>query len=131
MKNLKSLFTLLLVLVLSLVLVSCKDKGGDDNGGNEQPAFDAATVVAGFENAVSGTVKLTYTANYKVDVVRPGADASGLASFKRDVVSTAVVEMDLGTDLYIKVTKTRQDKLIDAAATTIEYLLYKNIVYLL
>ena len=127
MKNLKSLFTLLLVLMLSLVLVSCG--GGDDdgdNGGNNQPAFDAATVVAGFEDAVSGTVKLTYTANYKVDVVRPGADASGLASFKRDVVSTAVVEMDLGSDLYIKVSKTHQDKLIEAAATTKEYLLYKE-----
>ena len=124
MKNLKSLFTLLLVLVLSLVLVSCGKDDGD--GDNNQPEFDAASVVAGFENEVSGTVKLTYTANYKVDVVRPGADASGLASFKRDVVSTAVIEMDLGTDLYIKVVKTRQDKLVDASATTIEYLLYKD-----
>ena len=80
------------------------------------PAFDAAATVAGFASKVEGTVKLTYVTNYKVDVVRPGADASGMASFMRDVVATTVVEMDL-SDLYIKVTKTRQDKLVDDAAS--------------
>ena len=49
-----------------------------------------------------------------------------MASFKRDVVATATVEMDLGEDLYIKVTKTRQDKLVDAAALTTEEIMYKK-----
>lgn len=89
-------------------------------------AFDVAAAIAGFESSVNTTVKLTYVTNYQVDVVRPGADASGMDSFKRDVVATAVVEMDLGADLYIKVTKTRQDKLVDEAATVTEEILYKK-----
>ena len=122
----KRFLVFFLTLLVSLSLVACKGDDGDGDGdGGNTPAFDAAAVVAGFEDKVEGTVKLTYKTNYKVDVVRPGADASGLASFKRDVEATAVVEMDLGADLYIKVTKTRQDKLVDAAPSTMEYLLYK------
>ena len=118
MKNFKMRSILVLFVLLAVVLVSC--------GGNDEPEFDAATVVAGFDGKLDSTVKLTYTTNYKVDVVRPGADESGMDSFKRDVVATAVVEMDLGTDLYIKVTKTRQNKLVDATATTTEEILYKK-----
>ncbi len=124
MKNfkIKTLALALLLVVLStLVLVGC-----NNNDEPETPAFDAATLVGGFENKVNTTVKLTYVTNYKVDVVRPGADASGMASFKRDVVATAVVEMDLGEDLYIKVTKTRQDKLIDETAVKTEEIMYKK-----
>jgi len=88
-------------------------------------AFDAAAVMAGFDTAVATTVKLTYVTNYNVDVVRPGEEGSGgMDSFKRDVVATAVVEMDLGADLYIKVTKERQDKLIEDAAVKTEEILY-------
>ena len=90
------------------------------------PSFDAAATVAGYADKVDTTVKLTYTTNYKVDVVRPGADASGMDSFKRDVVATTVVEMDLGADLYIKVLKTRQDKLVDETAVKTEEILYKQ-----
>lgn len=120
MKNFKMRTLVVLFVLLVLVLVGCKPNEP------ETPAFDAAALIATFEDKVETTVKLTYTTNYKVDVVRPGADASGMDSFKRDVVATAVVEMDLGTDLYIKVTKTRQDKLIDATATKSEEILYKK-----
>ena len=106
MKNFKLKLIALVLVVTSLVLVGCRTP---NNGGNtETPAFDAAAAVAGFATKVDTTVKLTYVTNYKVDVVRPGADASGMASFMRDVVATTVVEMDLGSDLYIKVTKARQ-----------------------
>ena len=121
MKNLKLLFTFALVFMLSVVLVACNQPTPP-----AEPEFDAAELVGGFEDAVEGTVKLTYVTNYKVDVERPGADASGLASFKRDVVATAVVEIDLGADLYLKVSKTRQDKLVENAAVKSEYLLYKE-----
>ena len=133
MKNfkIKSIALALLVFMLSAVmLVGCvnPDNGGEGNGeGNgETPAFDAAALVAGFDGQLNGTVKLTYVTNYKVDVVRPGADASGMASFKRDVVATAIVEMDLGSSLYIKVTKTRQDKLIEDTAVKSEEILYEK-----
>ena len=130
MKNFKRLIALFLVLT-TLLLVGCKKEpsnqpdAGDQPGNTETPTFDASTVIGAYADKVDTTVKLTYVTNYKVDVVRPGADASGMDSFKRDVVATATVEMDLGADLYIKVTKTRQDKLIDATATTTEELLYK------
>ncbi|MBO5930633.1 MAG: hypothetical protein J6Q70_00165 [Clostridia bacterium] len=120
MKNFKMRTIVVLFVMLALVLVGC---------GPKTPAetpFDAAAAIAAFDKKVETTVKLTYTTNYQVDVVRPGADASGMDSFKRDVVATAVVEMDLGTDLYIKVTKTRQDRLVDATATTTEEILYKK-----
>ena len=128
--------TLALVLVLALtasLFIGC-GKQPDPTEPSNNPTdpttptsgFDAATAMSGFATAVEGTVKLTYVTNYKVDVVRPGADASGMDSFKRDVVATAVIEMDLGADLYIKVTKTRQDKLIEDAAVKTEEILYKK-----
>ncbi len=114
--RMKTIIVAVLLVVLAVGLVGC----------NKSQSFDAATLVAGFEDKVDTTVKLTYVTNYKVDVVRPGADASGMDSFKRDVVATAVVEMDLGTDLYIKVTKTRQDKLTEDVAVKTEEILYQK-----
>ena len=130
MKNFKMKSIVVLFVLLAVVLVSCggnnhpQETTAPDN--NTTPTFDAAALVAGFDGKLDSTVKLTYTTNYKVDVVRPGADASGMDSFKRDVIATAVIEMDLGSDLYIKVTKTRQDKLVDATATKTEEILYKK-----
>ena len=110
-----------IAVILALVLTTAVFAGC---GG---AAFDVATAVAGYESSVNTTVKLTYVTNYMVDVVRPGEEGSGgMDSFKRDVVATAVVEMDLGEDLYIKVTKTRQDKLIEDAAVVTEEILYKQ-----
>ena len=130
MKNFKLRTIVVLFVMLALVLVGCGPKTPEETTPtpeeNNTPTFDAAALVAGFDGKIDSTVKLTYTTNYKVDVVRPGADASGMDSFKRDVVATAVIEMDLGSDLYIKVTKTRQDKLVDATATTTEEILYKK-----
>ena len=120
MKNFKLRLIALLLALTTLALVGCGKV--EDN----PPAFDAATAIAGYADSVDTTVKLTYVTNYKVDVVRPGEDASGMDSFKRDVVATATVEMDLGADLYIKVTKTRQDKLIEDTATKTEEILYKK-----
>ena len=120
MKNFKLRLIALLLALTTLALVGCGKV--EDN----PPAFDAATAIAGYADSVDTTVKLTYVTNYKVDVVRPGEDASGMDSFKRDVVATATVEMDLGADLYIKVTKTRQDKLVEDTATKTEEILYKK-----
>jgi len=137
MKNfkMKTIILALLVLVLAFGLVGCKGKEGTEGttgtegtetAGTETQTFDASGLVAGFANKVDSTVKLTYVTNYKVDVVRPGEDASGMDSFKRDVVATTEVEMDLGADLYIKTTKTRQDKLIEDAAVKTEEVLFQK-----
>jgi len=115
----KTIAVVLLLAMTASVFAGC--------GETKAPAFDAATTIAAFEGAVNTTVKLTYVTNYNVDVVRPGEEGSGgMDSFKRDVVATATVEMDLGEDLYIKVTKTRQDKLIEDAAVVTEEILYKQ-----
>ena len=137
MKNLMFKAVVVAILLMAMVLgcVACKkhthefvdgkcECGESDPG--YTPAFDAAAAISGYADKVEGTVKLTYITNYKVDVVRPGADASGMASFKRDVVATAVVEMDLGSDLYIKVTKTRQDKRIENEAIKTEEILFQK-----
>ena len=129
MKFVKTLaLTLALLMVLSVALVGCKDKDPDPTPApTPTPSFDAASLVAGFDQSIATTVKLTYVTNYKVDVVRPGVEGDGgMGSFKRDVVATAVVEMDLGTDLYIKVTKSHQDRLVDTTATVTEEILYKK-----
>ncbi len=130
MKNFKIKLIALFLVLATLVLVGCNntptEQPNGDGEGTEAPAFDAASTVAGYADEVNTTVKLTYVTNYKVDVVRPGADASGMASFKRDVVATAVIEMDLGSDLYIKVTKTRQDKLVEDAAIKTEEILFQK-----
>lgn len=120
MKNFKLRLIALLLALTTLALVGCGKV--EDN----PPAFDAATAIAGYADSVDTTVKLTYVTNYKVDVVRPGEDASGMDSFKRDVVATTVVEMDLGADMYMKITKTRQDKLTEETATVMEAVLYKK-----
>ena len=136
MKNFKfrAIVAALLLLTVVVGLTSCghthkfvdgKCECGESDP-NYVPAFDAAALIAGFDGKLDSTVKLTYVTNYKVDVVRPGADASGMASFKRDVVATAIVEMDLGSSLYIKVTKTRQDKLIEDTAVKTEEILYEK-----
>ena len=75
-KKMKKLIMPLVALLALPVTAACK------------PKFDAATTVAGFDSKIETTVKLSYVTNYKVDVVRPGADASGMDSFKRDVVAT-------------------------------------------
>lgn len=119
----------------ALSLASCGEKtvtptepsqGGEVTPTPTEPAFDAASLVGTFDESINTTVKLTYNANYGVDVVREGADASGMASFKHEIRAKSVIEMDLGTDLYIKITKEWQDLLISEDITKTEELLYKQ-----
>lgn len=122
----KTIAVLLLIAMTASVFAGC-GKTEPEATEPQTPDFDAAAVMAGFEDKVNTTVSLTYVTNYMVDVVRPGEEGSGgMDSFKRDVVANAVVEMDLGEDLYIKVSKTRQDKLVDETAVVTEEILYKK-----
>lgn len=114
----KRILMCILAVLAVFSLVAC--------GGDKEEPFDAAKKVEGFDQAISTTVKFTYVTNYKVDVVRPGGDVSGMRSFMRDVTATATVEMDLGADLYIKVSKTRKDAINAPEETLTEELLYKK-----
>ena len=78
MKFVKTLaLTLALLMVLSVALVGCKKKEEETPTPDPTPAFDATSLVSGFDKELATTVKLTYVTNYKVDVVRPGAEGSG------------------------------------------------------
>lgn len=114
----KRILMCVLCLFVAVSLFAC--------GEPEQPEFNAADLVATFDQKVETTVKFTYVTNFKVDVVRPGGDVSGMRSFMRDVTATATVEMDLGADLYIKVTKTRKDAINAPEETVTEEVLYQK-----
>ena len=92
----------------------------------EEKQDDANALVATFDESINTTVKLTYNVSFDVDVVREGNDATNFDSFKHKTRSTTVVEMDLGEDLYIKVTKTTKDLLVSEEETKLEELLYKK-----
>ena len=114
----KRILMCILAVLAVFSLVAC--------GGDKEDPFDAAAKVAGFDKEIATTVKFTYVTNFKVDVVRPGGDVSGMRSFMRDVTATATVEMDLGADLYIKVTKTRKDAINAPEETVTEEVLYQK-----
>mgnify|MGYP003290147475 CR=1 FL=1 len=100
-------------LVAVFALVACGSK------------FNAEKTVATFDQDINTTVKLSYVADFKVDVQREGGNA-GMTSFMRDVTATVNVEMDLGADLYIKVSKERKDLIVGNEVTKTEELLYKK-----
>ena len=86
----------------------------------EEKEYDANALVATFDESINTTVKLTYNVSFDVDVVREGNDATNFDSFKHKTRSTTQVEMDLGEDLYIKVTKTTKDLLVSNDAKEFE-----------
>lgn len=124
--SLKVLSTLGMLGLAGVALVSCGKK--DDTTTptptpepTETPAYDPADLINGFDKSLSGTVKLTYNANYDMDV-----DSAAMASFKQKIRSTVTVEMDLGDELYFHATKVRGDLQVSDKKTTTEYLIYKN-----
>lgn len=109
---------------LGLGLASCGEKTNPTP--TPTPDENLDEIFDGFESAVSGTVKMTYEANYDVDVDANGGSAN-MSNFKHKIRAKSIIEMDLGTDLYIKVTKTKKDLLVsETEETKTEALLYKN-----
>lgn len=127
--SLKVLSTLGMLGLAGVALVSCGKK--DDTTPTptpeptETPAYDPADLIKNYDKSLSGTVKLTYNANYNVDVNANGGTAN-MDSFKHQIRSTTTVEMDLGSDLYIKTTKEAKDLLKGDTVTKTEELLYKS-----
>ena len=88
--------------------------------------FDAASKVETFEKSIDTTVKLTYNASYDVDVTREGGINEGFNKFIHKIRATSEIEMDLGSDLYIEVTKKKQDLFIGQETTESKAVLYKK-----
>ena len=104
--SLKVLSTLGMLGLAGVALVSCGKKEEPSkttpaDTSNKEQVFDPSQLIAGFDKNLSGTVKLTYNANYNVDVNSNGGTGN-MDSFKHQIRSTTTVEMDLGSDLYIK-----------------------------
>lgn len=128
--SLKVLSTLGMLGLAGVALVSCGKKEDPSkttpaDTSNKEQVFDPSQLIAGFDKNLSGTVKLTYTANYNVDVNSNGGTGN-MDSFKHQIRSTTTVEMDLGSDLYIKTSKEAKDLLKGDTVTKTEELLYKS-----
>lgn len=100
------------LLTVGFTLASC-------NGG---PSVDET--VAGFDTTATGTAKIELVQNFKVDVNANGGSAN-MDGFKRDIESKVSVELDLGSDLYVKIKKNTKDKR-NNKETTLEAILYKS-----
>lgn len=100
------------LITLGFSLASC-------NGG---PSVDK--VVEGFDTTATGTAKIELKQNFKVDVNANGGTAN-MDNFKRDIESTVTVDLDLGSDLYVKIKKNTKDKR-NNKETTLEAILYKK-----
>lgn len=99
------------LLTLGFTLGSC---GG--------PSVDKT--VEGFDTTATGTAKIELLQNFKVDVNANGGTAN-MDSFKRDIESKVTVDLDLGSDLYVKIKKNTKDKR-NNKETTLEAILYKK-----
>lgn len=109
--SLKVLSTLGMLGLAGVSLVSC--------------GVNADNIVKNYDSEINTTVKLTYNANYNVDVDTNGGTGN-MDSFKHQIRSTTTVEMDLGSDLYIKTSKESKDLLKGDTVTKTEEILYKT-----
>lgn len=127
--TLKVLSALGLIAVSSVALASCGDDTTTSVSPNTTPVVnnnsEIEDLVKGFDSSINTTVKLTYNAAYNVDVDANGGSAN-MSSFKHQIRSTTEIEMDLGSDLYIKTKKTSKDLLVGNDETVTEALLYKS-----
>lgn len=101
----------------SIALASC--------GGEKEEEFNASELIKTFDSSLNTTVSLTYNANYNMDVNANGGTGK-MDSFKHQIRSTTVCDIDLGEDLYIKTHKTTKDLLHDTTDTVLEEILYKK-----
>lgn len=127
--SLKVLSTLGMLGLAGVALVSCGKK--DDTTPTptpeptETPAYDPTDLIKNYDKSLSGTVKLTYNANYDMDVNANGGTGK-LDSFKHKIRSTTTIEMDLGDELYFHASKKAKDLQVSDAETTTDYLIYKS-----
>ncbi len=113
----KGLLVLSSLALASVALASC--------GGNKEEDFNAEELIKTFDSSINTTVSLTYSANYNMDV-NPNGGTGNMDSFKHQIRSTTVCDIDLGSDLYIKTKKTTKDLLHDTTDTVLEEILYKK-----
>ena len=91
---------------------------------NELTREEADAKVETFEDAVKGTINLTYTAKYKMDVETENEGAKG---FARDIDDVTTAELDLTEgNLYAHVKRVGMDATKEEEKSTLEALVYKN-----
>lgn len=84
----------------------------------------ADELVATFEEKVNGTVSLTYTADYKLDVVSESASAKAFARTIKDVTT---IEADFTSgSLYLHAKRVGRNVLTETEDKTVEALVWKD-----
>ena len=84
----------------------------------------ADALVETFENSVSGTVTLTYTADYKLDVVSESASAKAFAKTIKDVTT---IEADFTAgNYYLHAKRVGRNLLTETEDKTVEALVWKD-----
>ena len=84
----------------------------------------ADALVETFENSVSGTVTLTYTADYKLDVVSESASAKAFAKTIKDV-TTIEADFTAGS-YYLHAKRVGRNLLTETEDKTVEALVWKD-----
>ncbi len=116
--------------VSTIALASCgknenPSSSPSSSSSKSEEQFNALELIKTFDSSINTTIKLTYNANYDMDVNSNGGTGK-MDSFKHQIRATTVAEIDLGSDLYIKTTNTRKDLLHDSSDTVTEEILYKK-----
>ena len=84
----------------------------------------ADDLVATFEEKVAGTVKLTYTADYKLEVVSESASAK---AFARDIEDETTIELDLTAgSYYLHAKRVGRNALTETENKTVEALVWHD-----
>ena len=87
-------------MLVAMVAAGCKPTTSSSSAapsGNGLSRQEADALVATFKDKVEGTVKVTYTADYTLDVVSESASAKG---FARDIEDVTTIEADFTAGNY-------------------------------
>ena len=113
--------------LLAMVATGCKPQqtsSSEAPKGNGLTRQEADTLVAGFDDVISGTVKVTYTADYTLDVVSESTSAKG---FARDIEDTTEITADFTAgNYYLHAKKVGYNKFAETEKTTMEALVWKD-----
>ena len=115
-----------LALLVAMTAAGCTPKTSSSNtpSGNGLSRQEADALVAGFEKSLSGTVKLTYTADYTLDVVSESASAKG---FARDIEDVTEITADFTAgNYYLHAKRVGYNKFKEEEKSTVEALVWKD-----
>lgn len=114
-------------MLVAMVAAGCKPTTSSSSAapsGNGLSRQEADALVATFKDKVEGTVKVTYTADYTLDVVSESASAKG---FARDIEDVTTIEADFTAgNYYLYAKREGYNKFAEETKSTVEALVWKD-----